>query len=103
MTTRHSPEEAAADIEAALQLTRVILIVYGVVIMLFGAFAATSAFFAFKARNTDIKAYFILNIVFGALCGVEVCIVGAIFALIRGDTIVDEPRQTPVEVIEPND
>ena len=74
-----------------------------IVYLLVAAFAVPSAIFAFKARNSDNRTYFILNIVFGVLACVEVNVVGAIFALIKGDTVenkqdnVVEVESTPAE------
>ena len=100
---RYAPEQAAADIEAALQIAQITMVSCGVVYLIVAAFAVPSALFAFKARNSDNRTYFILNIVFGVLACVEVNVVGAIFALIKGDTIenkqenVVEVESTPAE------
>ena len=96
----YAPEEAAKDIQAAFEIMKIVLISYGVTCLFIATFSAVSAVVAFKARNTDNKAMFILNIVFGVLGCVEVNVVGAIFALIKGDTLVDQPA---VEVIEPKE
>ena len=100
---RYTPEQAAADIEAGLQIAQITMIACGVVYLIVAAFAVPSAYFAFKARNSDNRTYFILNIVFGVLACVEVNVVGAIFALIKGDTVenkqdnVVEVESTPAE------
>ena len=100
---RYAPEQAAADIEAGLQIAQITMIACGVVYLIVAAFAVPSAYFAFKARNSDNRTYFILNIVFGVLACVEVNVVGAIFALIKGDTVenkqdnVVEVESTPAE------
>lgn len=59
----------------------------GVVFLIFAIFSVVAIIFAFKARNTDKKALFILNIVLGALSGTAVGIVAGIFGLIAGDTL----------------
>ena len=100
IANRYAPEQAAADIEAALAIARVVMITYGVTFLVIAIFSSVSSVVAFKARNTDNKTMFILNIVFGVLGCVEVNVVGAIFALIKGDTIENAPA---VEVIEPKE
>ena len=95
---RYAPEQAAADIDLAIQIAQATLIACGVVYLIVAAFAVPSALFAFKARNSDNRTYFILNIVFGVLACVEVNVVGAIFALIKGDTIENKPQDNVVEV-----
>ena len=84
-----SAEEAAMFIQTSF-------ITAGALLILPAVCAVPSAIFAFKARNTDKKAFFILNIVFGVLGCVYVNVVGAVFALIKGDTIENKP----VEVAE---
>ena len=95
---RYAPEQAAGDIEAALQFAQITMVACGVVYLIVAAFAVPSAIFAYKARNSDNRTYFILNIVFGVLACVEVNVVGAIFALIKGDTIENKPQDNVVEV-----
>ena len=88
-TTLPSAEEAATFMQATFVAT-------GIVMFIPALCAIPSAIFAFKARNSDKKAFFILNIVFGVLSSAAVNVVGAIFALIKGDTIENKP----VEIIE---
>lgn len=71
-------------------------IVCGVLALIVGLCGIPSAIFAFKARNNNSKAVFILNIIFGILSCATVNVVGAVFALIKGDTIVTE-EPAPVE------
>ena len=98
LAQRYAPEQAAADIDLAIQVAQATLIACGVVYLIVAAFAVPSALFAFKARNSDNRTYFILNIIFGVLACVEVNVVGAIFALIKGDTIENKPQDNVVEV-----
>ena len=73
-------EEVATIIQATFLAT-------GVVFLIFAIFSVVAIIFAFKARNTDKKALFIVNIVLGALSGTAVGIVAGIFGLIAGDTL----------------
>ena len=88
----------AASPEAAAQIVQLTFTCTGAMLLVPAVCAVPSAIFAFKARNTDNHAFFVLNIVFGLLSGVEVNVVGAIFALIKGDTIENAPEVT--EVVE---
>lgn len=88
-TTLPSAEEAATFMQATFVAT-------GIVMFIPALCAIPSAIFAFKARNSDKKVFFILNIVFGVLSSATVNVVGAIFALIKGDTIENKP----VEIVE---
>ncbi len=88
-TTFPSAEEAATFMQATFVAT-------GIVMFIPALCAIPSAIFAFKARNSDKKVFFILNIVFGVLSSATVNVVGAIFALIKGDTIENKP----VEIVE---
>ena len=94
------PQASAETIEAAYLLMQASLISGSVCCFIFGAFCIPSCIFSFKARNSNVKAFFILNIVFGVLSWSTVNVVGAVFALIKGDTIETEPV---VEVIEPKE
>ena len=98
LAQRYAPEQAAADIDLAIQIAQATLIACGVVYLIVAAFAVPSAIFAFKARNSDNRTFFVLNIVFGVLACVEVNVVGAIFALIKGDTVENKPENNVVEV-----
>lgn len=88
-TTLPSAEEAATFMQATFVAT-------GIVMFIPALCAIPSAIFAFKARNSDKKVFFILNIVFGVLSSATVNVVGAVFALIKGDTIENKP----VEIVE---
>lgn len=93
------PQASAETIEGAYLLLQASLISSSVCCFIFGAFCIPSCIFSFKARNSNVKTFFILNIVFGILSWSTVNVVGAVFALIKGDTIVEEPAPQ-VEVKE---
>ena len=61
---------------------KIMLIVIAVMFCILTVLALINAIVAFKGKNTDKKGLLIQNIVFGALSGVELNIVGAIFGLI---------------------
>ena len=84
------PEATAETIEAAYALVQSTLISSAVFCFICFAFCIPSAIFSFKARNSDKKAFFILNIIFGVLSWTIVNVVGAVFGLVKGDTIVNE-------------
>lgn len=84
------PEATAETIEAAYTLVQTSLISSAVFCFICFAFCIPSAIFAIKARNSNNKAFFILNIIFGVLSWTIVNVVGGVFALIKGDTIVEE-------------
>ena len=54
----------------------------GVMFIFFMIFGIVNIILCFKGRNSDSKNVMILNIVFGALSGIEVNILAAIFGLI---------------------
>lgn len=87
------PEATAETIEAAYLVVQYALVSSSVFCFVCFAFCIPSAIFSFKARNSDNKVFFILNIVFGILSWTIVNVVGAVFALIRGDTIEDASAQ----------
>ena len=93
------PQASAETTEGAYLLLQASLISSSVCCFIFGAFCIPSCIFSFKARNNNVKTFFILNIVFGILSWSTVNVVGAVFALIKGDTIVEEPAPQ-VEVKE---
>ena len=64
------------------EAVKAMLMVIGVIFCIMAILAVVNAIVAFKGKNTDKKGLLIMNIVFGALSGVEVNIVGAIFGLI---------------------
>lgn len=78
-----NPEEAATILQAAF-------LVLGIIFLIPTACSIPSCIFSFKARNTDKKAFFVLNIVFGILGSTIVNVVGGVFGLVKGDTIVTE-------------
>ena len=78
-----SPEEAANILQAAF-------LALGIIFLIPAACSIPSCIFSFKARNTDKKAFFVLNIVFGILGSTIVNVVGGVFGLVKGDTIVTE-------------
>ena len=88
--SKADPEATAETVEAAYLLVQGSLIGSAIVCFICCAFCVPSAIFAFKARNTDNKAFFVLNIIFGILSWTIVNVVGAVFALIKGDTVVEE-------------
>ena len=87
------PEATAETIEAAYLVVQYALVSSSVLCFVCFAFCIPSAIFSFKARNSDNKVFFILNIVFGILSWTIVNVVGAVFALIRGDTFEEAPAQ----------
>ena len=90
---RADPEATAETIEAAYLVVQYVLVSSSVFCFVCFAFCIPSAIFSFKARNSDNKVFFILNIVFGILSWTIVNVVGAVFALIRGDTFEEAPAQ----------
>lgn len=78
-----TPEEAADVLQA-------VFLALGIVFLVPTACSIPSCIFSFKARNTDKKAFFVLNIVFGILGSTIVNVVGGVFGLVKGDTIVTE-------------
>lgn len=78
------------QIIAAVDMLRGMLIGFGIVSLLTSACSISSAILAFKARNNNKKALFVLNIVFGILSFSLVNSVGGIFALIKGDTLFED-------------
>ena len=54
----------------------------GVMFIFFMIFGIVNTILCFKGRNSDSKGIMILNIVFGALSGIEINILAAIFGLI---------------------
>ena len=73
--------------DEAFAAAKATFIFLGVVFFIATCCAAVNSFFSFKAFNASkngkpVKALNILNIVFGVLSGVEVNIVGAIFAFV---------------------
>ena len=68
------------------------LLGFGVFFIITAVFTAVNAIMAFKGRNSSSKAIFILNIVFGVLGCTYVNVVGAVFGLIKGDTVVNEEQ-----------
>ena len=91
--SKADPEATAETIEAAYLIVQYALVSSSVLCFVCFAFCIPSTIFSFKARNSDNKAFFILNIVFGILSWTIVNVVGAVFALIRGDTIEVVPAQ----------
>lgn len=91
------PQATAETIEAAYMLFQTGLTSSSVFCFICLAFCVPSCIFAFKARNSDNKAFFILNIVFGILSWTIVNVVGAVFALIKGNTLVNEQPVAEVE------
>lgn len=94
------PQATAETIEAAYLVIQATFVACAVFCFIFSAFSIPSCIFSFKARNSNVKAFFILNIIFGILSCSTVNVVGAVFALIKGDTIESAPA---VEVIEPKE
>ena len=90
---RADPEVAADTVEAAYSVVQYALVSSSVLCFVCFAFCIPSCIFSFKARNSDNKVFFILNIVFGILSWTIVNVVGAVFALIRGDTFEEAPAQ----------
>lgn len=82
------------QIIAAVDVLRGVLIGFGVVSLLAGVCSIPSSIIAFKARNNNKKALFVLNIVFGILSFSLVNSIGAIFALIKGDTLFKDEFAT---------
>ena len=78
-----SPEEAANVLQA-------FFLTSGIILLVPAACSIPSCIFSFKARNSDNKAFFVLNIVFGILGSTIVNVVGGVFGLVKGDTIVTE-------------
>ena len=78
-----TPEEAA-------NLLQAFFLTSGIVLLIPMACSIPSCIFSFKARNSDNKAFFVLNIVFGILGSTVVNVVGGVFGLVKGDTIVTE-------------
>ena len=87
-----------ANAEAAAAVFQYTFIASGISVLFCSLFAIPNCFFAFKGRNSNNHVMFILNIVFGVISGVIVNVVGAVFALVKGDTIVDAPAQETKEV-----
>ena len=61
---------------------KVLFVGLGVMFIFFMIFGIVNIILCFKGRNSDSKNVMILNIVFGALSGIEVNILAAIFGLI---------------------
>ena len=68
------------DLDA--EIVKSVLVMLGVIFCIMTIMALLNCIVAFKGKNTNSKGLLIVNIVFGALSGVEVNIVGAIFGLI---------------------
>ena len=54
----------------------------GVMFIIFGLMSIVNTILCFKGKNSDSKNIMILNIVFGAISGIEINILAAIFGLI---------------------
>ena len=61
---------------------KILFVGLGVMFIFFMIFGIVNIILCFKGRNSDSKNVMILNIVFGALSGIEVNILAAIFGLI---------------------
>ena len=77
-------------IEEVTKLVQITLLTSGIIVLCFVPLCIVSSILSFKARNSRSHGLFIANIVFGVLSGNDVSVVGAIFALIKGDTIEQE-------------
>lgn len=64
------------------ETVKVMLMTIGVIFCIMAILAVVNAIVAFRGKSTDKKGLLIMNIIFGALSGVEINIVGAIFGLI---------------------
>ena len=95
-----SIQTTEATAEAAAAVFQYTFIACGVSVLFCSLFAIPNCIFAFKARNCNSRVIFILNIVFGVICCVEVNVVGAVFALIKGDTIENNAHEEPKQVVE---
>ncbi len=80
-----TPEEAANVLQA-------FFLASGIILLVPTACSIPSCIFSFKARNSNNRAFFVLNIVFGILGSTIVNVVGGVFGLVRGDTIVTEEQ-----------
>ena len=61
---------------------KALFLALGVMFIFFMIFGIVNTILCFKGRNSDSKNVMILNIVFGALSGIEINILAAIFGLI---------------------
>ena len=80
-----TPEEIAALVQLTFLIT-------GIILLFIASFGIVNGILSLKARNTDNKNLYIANIVFGILSDTPINVVGAIFALIKGNTLEDYPN-----------
>ena len=91
---RSSFSGSEAEVASQIQL---MFMTIGLVFVFMASFGVVNSILSFKARNSANRKLFIANIVFSALSGVEVNLVGSIFALIVGNTLDDVPEQPKAE------
>ena len=72
--------DSADDIEAV----KAMFMACGIMFIFFAIMSIVNAILCFKGRNTNAKGVMIINIVFGAISGIEINILAAIFGLIVG-------------------
>ena len=82
--------EGVESLDEAAKVLALTCVIVSVFLFIEVPLSICASIFGFKAIKTDKKALFILNIVFGAISGCMVSVVGGIFALIKGDTIPEE-------------
>jgi len=90
--TVHTGVNGSAE-EQAIAVKAVFLVV-GVVFLVLTAFSLADSIIAFKGRNAQTKTLYILNIVFGALSGVVVNLVGGILGVVA---VCQEENRKAVE------
>ena len=75
--------EKAADGED-VESIKAMFSVVGVMFIFFAIMSVVNTILCFMGRNSNAKGIMIINIVFGALSGIEINILAAIFGLIVG-------------------
>lgn len=75
--------EKAADGED-VEVIKAMFTTVGVMFIFFAIMSIVNSILCFKGRNSNSKGIMIINIVFGALSGIEINILAAIFGLIVG-------------------
>jgi hypothetical protein len=83
-TSFNGPAETQADLTIGL------LVGFAITCFVFAFFALINAFIAIMGKSKKTKGLYILNIVFGAISGVYVNAIGAIFGLVA---LAREPKE----------
>ena len=73
-------DESTGSMDA--EAVKAIFMMFGVIFIICGLLSIVNIILSFKGKNSDSKGIMIANIVIGALSGVEINILAAIFGLI---------------------